>query len=341
MHNASLQSRFRGAFLGVAIGDGMGMPVETWKHDRIIKLNGGNGVTGFMSPVQTRLPETAKLAPGGTTDDWQLTAAIARSLVRMGGNFDLGDCLQEHIEEWKIDNGTWGKGSREAIAQLARGERSMTEPPASIEGKTGMGNGVIMKIAPLALATLAKTSEMCASFCRSLGRLTHGDIRASIAAYAVMRLMQATLKRRISSDISAPSDDLLCWLIWEVEGMEKDFGDPNTSPDDRVSGRLRRIHGSLEGARFVREKLGCSFTAIETAPFTIATFLRHPVDFRAGVLEAVNAGGDTDSNASIVGSLIGMNVGVEGIPPEWVDQCPVHETAIELADALYRNLIDR
>ncbi len=331
----SLISRFEGAMLGVAIGDGMGMPVETMWPAEIKALNGGQGVTGFMSIVQTQFPEMKGYPAAATTDDWQLTAAVARSLIRTGGRFDPYDCLREHIAEWHINNRTWGKGSRAAIGSIVSGERQIVDTPESIPGKTGLGNGIIMKIAPLALVTEARTEYSRMAECWSLGRLTHGDVRASIAAFAVLRLMHAILRRDFGYGDRIEYDDLLHWLIWEVEGMEKEFGDAKTPADDRISGRLRRVSGCLSDAQLVYDKIGCGFVATETAPYTIATFLRHPTDFRAGVLEAVNAGGDADTNASIIGALIGLNVGLDGIPEEWRMQCPALESAIELGNALF------
>ena len=64
-------------------------------------------------------------------------------------------------------------------------------------------------------------------------------------------------------------------------------------------------------------ELGTSCQAIESVPFAIAVFCRNPINFRAGVLEAVNAGGDTDTIASMVGALIGANNGLDSIPKEW------------------------
>ena len=51
-------------------------------------------------------------------------------------------------------------------------------------------------------------------------------------------------------------------------------------------------------------------------------------------MEAVNAGGDTDSIASMTGALIGFNVGIQGIPKEWIDYSSEFEKAIVLADEL-------
>jgi len=77
---------------------------------------------------------------------------------------------------------------------------------------------------------------------------------------------------------------------------------------------------------------GTSCYCLESVPFAISVFFRHPTDFRAGIFEAVNAGGDTDSNASMVGALIGANVGMTGIPEGMLHLPFEAEPVIALAD---------
>ena len=43
-----------------------------------------------------------------------------------------------------------------------------------------------------------------------------------------------------------------------------------------------------------------------------------PDDFRGGVLAAVNHDGDSDSTAAIAGNILGVKLGRDGIPREWI-----------------------
>ena len=335
MSEVSMLSRFRGALVGVAIGDGMGMPVETMRHEAIMELNGGLGVIGFMNPIQTTFPEVRTLSRAATTDDWQLTAAVARSLIRSKGEFDLSDCTEEHVKEWRRDNRFWGGTSRKAIAEIVEGKREPSTPPVIIPGKSGLGNAIIMKISPLALIGISAKPYWLMKKTWELGCMTHGDPRASIAAYAVATTMQLVLEHGKTPTFPSGHQAFLQWLLSEVEEMEKFRADFSIDNADQISARIARILPTLGDAESVRREIGCGFTSLETAPFAIATYLRHQDDFRTGILEAVNAGGDTDSNASIVGGLIGATVGVRGIPPEWIAECPAKDEAFELADELY------
>lgn len=57
-------------------------------------------------------------------------------------------------------------------------------------------------------------------------------------------------------------------------------------------------------------------------------------DFRQGVILAVNHDGDSDSTGAIAGNLLGAQLGVEAIPPEWLEQLELRDVIAELADDL-------
>lgn len=332
--------RFQGCLMGVAIGDALGMPVETMKHEDIMALNGGRGVVGFMAPVQKRIWDTANLAAGDTTDDWQLTRAVARSLIRTGGPVELKVCAEEHVIELGRSKFGWGRASQSAIQDIADGRRNMLYPLPPPEPGKGCGNGVVMKIAPVALVSGCEHDKDMAlelwRECRLLGSLTHPDIRASLAAYAVALLM-AYLKVRVEKTgkevgPDETADVLRNWILPCLRDKERMI----MSGPETVSERLEKVSGSIDSADGLRLATGCKYNALDTAAFSIGTFMRHPLDFRAGVLEAVNAGFDTDTNASVVGALIGLNCGIQAIPGEWRGFNPAFAEAYELAEGLYR-----
>ena len=85
-------------------------------------------------------------------------------------------------------------------------------------------------------------------------------------------------------------------------------------------------------ARKILPKTGSS--VLESIPFVFATVSCHLDSFRDGVLAAVNAGGDTDSNAAMVGAILGALHGVSAIPPEWIDDVEEVDEIIIIADQL-------
>lgn len=333
--------RIQGCLMGVAIGDALGMPVETMTHDEIAALNSGTGVIDFIAPVQRRIRDTINLKPGDTTDDWQLTRALARSVIRTRGLIDVSDCAREHVAELESSTFGWGGTTQKAIEAIRRGQRNpLKDPlPPAPEGK-GCGNGIIMKIAPLVLSRITSRSEYLDDVdvdlwkqCRLLGLLTHPDLRATISAYAVALLMGDIVYNRelVESDASVTEEIFLPSLVRATKRVEA----YESITTNLVSERLSRLNrNSLRSAQTLRETVGCGCHALDTVAFTIGTFLRHSDNFFAGVLEAVNAGGDTDTNASIVGALIGLNRGLGEIPKEWRNFNPKFEEALVLGEQI-------
>ncbi len=84
----------------------------------------------------------------------------------------------------------------------------------------------------------------------------------------------------------------------------------------------------------VQEALGNGATVSEGIPFAWACFLRHPDDFAAAVLAAVNLGREADANGAIVGSLSGGYVGAGGIPESFLEGLPWREELEAVADRL-------
>ena len=60
------------------------------------------------------------------------------------------------------------------------------------------------------------------------------------------------------------------------------------------------------------------WAAHEAIAAAVYLFARHPDDPRAGILEAANTPGDSDSLATLLGALVGARGGIASLPAEWV-----------------------
>jgi len=85
--------------------------------------------------------------------------------------------------------------------------------------------------------------------------------------------------------------------------------------------------------------------ARETVPLTLALLSLAGDDLERGVTYAANFGRDADTLGSMVGSIIGALVGIDGVKPAWlhkvrqvaaVDQEALAERLAEVAVAKYR-----
>lgn len=326
----TFESRVRGCLLAVPIGDAMGMSVEAMTPKGIRALLGTAGITEFRERLGPDIVPTSGLKAGATTDDWQLTKAVARSLVRTRGVLSVTECVDEHLIEFDRTQIGWGGTTTRALLDIKEGRRDpLVDPLPEPEPQKGSGNGVMMKIAPVAIMSAIRSDspERLWHDCRILGMLTHPDIRASITAFAVAYVMQRLL---ICGEIRDP-----LVLLREVRDEVRRIDDMEELDADRVSDRIDLIASRLGSAEDLRMITGfMRFHCMYTVTITLGTFLRHPTDFRSGILEVVNQGGDTDTNAAIVGAMIGALVGVEGIPSEWIAFNPEFSEAITIADQL-------
>lgn len=333
--------------MGVRIGDGLGMPWESLTAEQIRERTDGKGVHTYHSPQQrSDAPAWALqlgiLNPGDSTDDWQLTRATAQSLIRCG-QLDLADLARTFVDEHAICRLGWGGTTEWGIAQIeawfktngieGRSPGEFPPNPESENERFGTGNGVAMRIAPIGLLASHAFSEdgridegALISFMESVwgvGGLTHPDPRATVGAFAIASFIARLTAREGRPLAQHHLLKMFDSVLYEVTRMEREFASTigwtrNREPFSARMNWIRPLILANASATQIRVKFGTSSYTLESAAFSIATFLRHPTDFRAALREAVEAGGDTDTNAAIVGSLVGANVGLEGIPEEWM-----------------------
>ena len=55
----------------------------------------------------------------------------------------------------------------------------------------------------------------------------------------------------------------------------------------------------------------------DTVPFCLWAAARHLDDYQTAVVQTIRARGDIDTNAAIVGGIVALAVGEDGIPPDW------------------------
>ena len=60
-------------------------------------------------------------------------------------------------------------------------------------------------------------------------------------------------------------------------------------------------------------------------------FVRRPDDPLGAILEGANTPGDSDSLATLAGTLVGGRCGIDALPPNWVRDVERSEELMELA----------
>ena len=182
-----MRDNVRGAIVGVAIGDALGMPVESLHPQTIKKYF--KWVKTYRSPnLKTRTFH--KLKRGQWTDDTQLTLAIGESIIN-NKKVDFNDIAKRHVDVFLNGRRGWGRATSNSIQRIVDGTNwwDAGEPNAA-------GNGPPMKIAPIGvlygLDVISKIELV--TICTNISKMTHNDPRAIVGAIIQAYLVGITLK---------------------------------------------------------------------------------------------------------------------------------------------------
>jgi ADP-ribosylglycohydrolase len=309
------QSKVEGMFLGIAYGDALGMPFEGWSRAEI------KAKVPSIADLKYFRPDGHKYFDGNeagtTTDDWSLTGLTAEALIE-AGTFCMDSVAKHHCRAIAESPTGMGNTTKDAILRLIAGE-SWRESGKYTDGKKrGLGNGVLMKVSSLAawyISPIAYGDPSRKDFYNkivSFGQMTH-DARVAVMGGVIHTAILVELLRHSSVDFDPYWDfvDVIDFAIGNCE--ETDAPEGYTLKDVHDTGHdiefeMVKLRSLLE-ENWTDEQLDEEFgrgtyPVLHSLPFSYAHFIRKPKSVEA-MFEAALAGGDTDSNASFVGGMLG------------------------------------
>jgi poly(ADP-ribose) glycohydrolase ARH3 len=306
----TLRDKFRGCLLGAAVGDVAGAPVEAESPGYIARtyrsvddiLAAGN-IGEFAGP---------DWRVGRFTDDTQMTLCVAEWLLA-GEAPSPRHLLGRFAGAWE----TWrryGPGT-EAVLRLYRQHPEQWRELASAAFPEGSyGNGSATRVAPVGLVH-HRDPKMAASVAIESSRPTHSHSLAYQGA-VLQCLAVAAAAGAGGAPAFAPDP-----FLHALRGGLARFSDlmQDTS---RFSAALDAIGRGLARGTPCAEMsavLGTGVAAHESVPMAFYCFLLHPDSYPDVIHEAVFAGGDTDTIASMAGAISGALLGSGAIPPRWRD----------------------
>jgi ADP-ribosylglycohydrolase len=330
------RDRVIATFLGVAIGDALGKPVENFTPEKILERypNTGGRITTYMSPTGHKWFDGHQ--PGTWTDDCQLTLAVAKGLMESCGlrGAPMSAQAKAHVEAFKQTTSGWGGTTREAVRNLSNGAH-WSQSGISAEGR-GKGNGVVMKLAPVAIVvrqqheSLPFTTERldyinkANQFVADLTAMTHPTRMAIGASFAHFRAMIHCLGDAFEPDI----------FVDFVSGgalYGNDYSQRFPEESSRIDERLDKITEFAEPEE-IRQAFGNgSCYCYDSLPFTYAFFLRNPASIES-LYDCVSAGGDADSNGSMLASMLGARFGMKIFPEHLIKGLDQVDQIMEFAN---------
>ncbi len=174
-------------------------------------------------------------------------------------------------------------------------------------GQGSMGNGGAMRVAPLG-AYFADDLDRCAAVAHSSSLVTHTHPEGVAGTIAVAVAAANAWQKR-----HAPDAERATKLFEEVlrltpeSQVRRKLLLAKTTPSDMPIEIVARTLGN-----------GSLVTAPDTVPFCIWMAAHHLDDFVEALGKTIGAGGDCDTNAAIVGGIVALSAGREGVPAKWL-----------------------
>lgn len=291
----TLVSRARGAFLGHAAGNALGVPTEFLATPEAITRAYPDGLR------EIRRRDTAK---SPWDDDVAMSVLLAEELL--APEPDLERLTRRWVQWMEEDGRGIGGWTRTALLHL----RMHGTPPAESGGQAG--NGAVMRCLPVALRFFRQPANLIAASFHTAA-LTHPDPRCGWSAVGVNVAAACFLsgRRDFVGDV--------------IEALRNNDAPVEVTEAVRRVPVMRRsdlpITGGAQGYT-----VHCMQIALWTA--------YHEPELEPALIWLANAGGDTDTNAAVAGGLLGTRDGEESVPARWVAEVARVEHLRTLAEQL-------
>ena len=302
-----LGERIDGALTAYACGDALGVPWES-------APNGNTDTT--PSPIE-QLPARQGWPRGATSDDTALTLLVAHHLADRDGDGDPGAFLADLADQAPAIKGL-GPTTTAAIEQFRRGG----EPAAAAARAT---NGAAMRALPIDWVLPHDQAERRRQGTITMSRATHADPAALVAACVIAACASWALE-------GASPSLLLAVAAEEAREAAQVVG---------TEARLAEVLAQVSAGTWEPPANGISLDPYETVAAVLWCATR-ATSLRSALVSAVQAGGDTDTVAALVGGLMGCKLTAEQVRAElpWhrlvvlpEPESAIAETAAALATA--------
>jgi ADP-ribosyl-[dinitrogen reductase] hydrolase len=292
----NMLNAIKGALLGLAIGDALGVPVEFRDRSAIQK-----------KPVTDMRGYGTYNVPAGTwSDDSSLTFCLAEALAK---EFDI-NIVGENFIKWLRHNYWTAHGvvfdvgitTRAAINRIAAGT-----PPEFAGGshEDENGNGSLMRILPLVFYIQDKSIKERYQLTKLISSITHAHIRSVVSCFYYLEFARLLLNKTDKFSIYKQLKTDVPEYLHSLSINSKEI-----SRFDRLlkSDIYELSEEDIYSSGYVLHTLQASIWCLLTTD-----------SYKDAVLKAVNLGEDTDTTGAVTGGLAGLLYGYENIPAAWLE----------------------
>ncbi|KAF3177256.1 hypothetical protein TWF225_003051 [Orbilia oligospora] len=339
----NLESRIKGAIIGVAVADALGGPVEFKRRGTFPK------VTDLQENLTFGLPA------GAWTDDTSMTLCLAKSLIdtksfssasqlqnyiawfhsgylsSTGHCFDIGNLTRITLSFWSShvpnkpvsSKATNDLPSEEVIEELQK------ELNKSHAREVYCGNGSLMRTVPIGLFYYSSSEEDIVKYSHLASQLTHPYHTNGEACAVYSILVAYILSTGETSATTTPSKKAVFEKFKTFEFQSKVL-------KDRFA-----VYETLEDFGSREEKLiSSSGFVVHSLEAALWAFFSTE-SWEEGALKVVNLGDDADTVGAIYGGLAGAYYGLEAIPETWRERLMQKDVVNEIAEGLWKVIVER
>lgn len=310
----TLQDRYRGCLLGLAVGDALGTTLEFKPPGTFTPLTDMVGGGPF------------DLQPGQWTDDTSMALCLAESLLECAG-FDPRDQMQRYVRWWRegylsstgtcFDIGSTVAGALRRFSHEEEQTGRANPFAGSTEPHTA-GNGSLMRLAPVPLFFAAEGPRTAIEMAGESSRTTHGAPAAMDACRYLAALIVGAVAGASKEELLAP--------FFTPAGIETIwYAHPLVEAVATVAaGPFRTMEPpQIRGSGYVVDSLEAALWAFDRS-----------TSFEQGALLVVNLGDDADTTGAVYGQLAGAFYGESGIRRPWLERLCMRLFITEIADRM-------
>lgn len=306
----NLNSKIQGVLGLAAIGDAMGAATENLSFDQIREKFGS--VTELEKPGETAFALGNEA--GQVTDDFSQIYFLSKAILKNNGVIDKDTVIKAILDwsdvSWYFDRFA-GPTTRSAVAMYKDPSLKMKPLPgaATVDYASKATNGSAMKIAPAGILN-PNDLEGAIDAAITITQVTHDNSLAISGACAVAATTSASLAPDATID-----DALSAGFFGAVRGETKAKIISREVAGPSVVERIRLAYDIVNGNGTKEEKLrklsqvvGSGLHISEAVPCAFGIIALNKDNALQAVIDAVNIGYDTDTIATIVGTMVGAFV---------------------------------
>jgi ADP-ribosylglycohydrolase len=285
-----------------------------WAKTSLLGLSVGDafGETFFGPADDISLRISGRVLLSGAwpfTDDTVMSIGIYNILSKFG-TIDQDELAKEFVNNYLADeNRGYGATARRILRNISEGGDWIEESNSVFDGMGSAGNGAAMRSGPIGAYFHEDTAAVIEQATLA-ARVTHAH-EEGVAGGIAVALAACICTRYGLNKQSLPADTFYDFVI-------------DNMPASRVRSKIQKAKTLPAGydIRTIVSVLGngTNLSADDTVPLSLWCVANNTGSYEEAIWAGLQALGDRDTIAAIIGSIVVLSAGADSIPAHWIKQ---------------------